>query len=104
MKILFSGFSALIDLARPGGKIVILGATTGNPPKVDLRRIFWKQLTIQGTTMGHLENFSDMVKFVESYQLRPVLSGVYSFFDFRKAYQHMIEGKQFGKIVLKIGE
>ncbi len=99
-----SGFPALIDLARPGGKIVILGATAGNPPKIDLRRIFWKQLTIQGTTMGHSENFMEMVNFVESHQLRPILSGVYSFFDFKKAYQCMIGGKQFGKIVLKIGE
>jgi NADPH:quinone reductase-like Zn-dependent oxidoreductase len=97
-----SGFPALIDLVRPGGKIVILGATTGNPPKVDLRRIFWKQLTIQGTTMGNPDNFRDMVKFVEKHQLRPILSDLFSLLDFQKAYQRMIEGKQFGKIVLKV--
>jgi len=98
------GFPALIDLVRSGGKIVVLGATAGNPPKVDLRRIFWKQITIQGTTMGHPHNFNDMVKFTELHQLRPVLSGVYSFSDFTQAYQSMMAGKQFGKIVLQIGE
>ena len=99
-----SGFPALLDLVRPGGKIVILGATAGNPPGLDMRRIFWKQLTIQGTTMGHPENFRNMIKFVETHQVRPILSAVFSFFDFKKAYQYMMDGKQFGKIVLKIGE
>lgn len=98
-----SGFPALVDVVRAGGKIVILGATAGNPSKVDLRRIFWKQLIIQGTTMGSPENFNDMVKFMEAHELRPILSGVYSFSDFKNAYQSMIEGKQFGKIVLQIG-
>jgi NADPH:quinone reductase-like Zn-dependent oxidoreductase len=99
-----SGFPTLIDLVRPGGKIIILGATAGNPPQLDIRRIFWKQVTIQGTTMGHPSDFKDMVKFVESKQLKPVLSAIYSSLDYWQAYEQMIEGKQFGKLVLKFGD
>jgi NADPH:quinone reductase-like Zn-dependent oxidoreductase len=98
------GFPSLIDLVRPGGKIVNLGATAGNPPSMDLRKIFWKQLTIQGTTMGDPENFGELVKFVNSNKITPVISDTFSFLDFYKAYQLMQNGRQFGKIVLKIEE
>lgn len=94
------GFDDLIGIANPGGRLVCFGATAGNPSKINLRRIFWQQLTLQGTTMGHEKDFAQMVHFFESYRIKPLVDGVYPFSRFREAYQRMMKGEQFGKIVL----
>lgn len=94
------GVDDLIGIAKPGGRLVFYGATVGNPSKINLRRIYWKQLTLQGTAMGNEKDFSQMVHFFESYQIKPLVDGVYPFSQFRKAYQRMMKGEQFGKIVL----
>jgi len=94
------GFDDLIGIANPGGRLVFFGATVGNPSQINLRKIFWKQLTLQGTTMGNEKDFAQMVNFFESYQIKPFVDGVYPFSQFREAYQRMMKGEQFGKIVL----
>lgn len=95
------GFDELIGIAKPGGRLVFFGATTGNPSKINLRRIYWKQLTLQGTTMGTEKDFVQMVHFFESYQIKPLVDGIYPFSQFREAYRRMMKGEQFGKIVLR---
>ncbi len=94
------GFSELIKIVNPGGRLVFFGATRGNPGKIDLRRIFWKQLTLQGTTMGSPSDFANMVHLFESYEIHPFIDGPYPFSRFREAYERMMKGEQFGKIVL----
>ena len=69
------GFASLIDLAAPGGRIAFFGATRGNPPGFDMRRVFWKQLSILGTTMGSPEDFAAMVRFVEEKKIMPLADG-----------------------------
>lgn len=96
-----NGFNNLIELVKPGGRVVILGATAGNPSSINLRRIFWKQIRIQGTTMGSRSDFVKMLSFVEKMKIRPIIDSVFKFEKFRDAYQRMQQGKQFGKIVLK---
>ncbi|RMF58037.1 MAG: alcohol dehydrogenase [Calditrichaeota bacterium] len=96
------GFDHLINLVNPGGRICFFGATRGNPSTLTLRRIFWKQLTIQGTTMGSPQDFYEMVRLFEQHQIHPIIDGPYTFEDYRTAYQRMMDGAQFGKIVITL--
>ncbi|MEB2784006.1 quinone oxidoreductase family protein [Algoriphagus persicinus] len=90
----------LIQVAKPGGKIVFYGATLGNPSKLEARKIFWNQLKIMGTTMGSDLDFKDMVSLVCEHKINPVLDQVFKFEDAEKAFDRMRDGKQTGKIVL----
>jgi zinc-binding alcohol dehydrogenase/oxidoreductase len=92
----------LLDLAVPGGRLVFYGATLGNAPEVLIRRIFWKQLNILGSTMGSPTDFAAMMAFVSSHALRPVVDSVFSPLEGATAFARMEEGGQFGKIVVKI--
>jgi zinc-binding alcohol dehydrogenase/oxidoreductase len=96
-----NGFKDLIEIVKPGGRIVTLGATAGNPSSLNLRRIFWKQIRIEGTTMGSQSDFSEMLNFVERMQIKPVIDSVFEFEKFLDAYQRLQQGKQFGKIILR---
>lgn len=92
----------LLDLAVPGGRLVFYGATLGNAPDVLIRRIFWKQLNILGSTMGSPADFAAMMAFVSLHALRPVVDSVFYADEGAAAFARMEEGGQFGKIVLKI--
>jgi zinc-binding alcohol dehydrogenase/oxidoreductase len=94
-------FPELLEVVKPGGRIVNFGATAGNPKEVNLRRIFWKQLTIQGTTMGSPTDFYNMIKFFTAKKIKPLIDSVNPLQDFRLSYQKMINGEQCGKLVLK---
>jgi zinc-binding alcohol dehydrogenase/oxidoreductase len=94
------GFNKLIQLIKPGGRIVVYGATAGKPSDLQIHRIFWRQITIQGTTMGNEEDFRNMVRFFEEYKLKPIIHKTYSLEAFKEAYLEMMEKKQFGKIIL----
>lgn len=96
------GFSPLIELTRPGGRIVFFGATTGNPPGLDLRKCFFRQITLLGTTMGSPTDFAGMTDFVTRHKIVPVVDRVFPLAETEQAFRHMEAGAQFGKIVLKI--
>jgi len=93
--------NTLIKVIKPGGKLVVYGATLGNPSSLDMRRVFWNQITIQGSTMGSDKDFEDMVDFVNIHKISPVLDSVYPVADVVQAFDKMKEGKQIGKIVVK---
>jgi len=95
-----AGFNNLIQLIKPGGRIVVYGATAGKPSDLQIHRIFWRQITIQGTTMGNEEDFRNMVQFFELHQLKPIIHKTYNLENYREAYLEMIDKKQFGKIIL----
>jgi NADPH:quinone reductase-like Zn-dependent oxidoreductase len=96
------GVNELFDLATPGGRVVFYGATRGNPGSVVLRRVFWKQLNVLGSTMGNPEDFAEMIEFVTRFHLRPVVDRVFAMEDGEAAFRHMDDGAQFGKIVIKM--
>src|SRR5580700_8596060 len=96
------GLNDLLELAAPGGRVVLYGATNGNPAQVVARRIFWKQLNILGSTMGSPEDFESMVKVVTRHGLRPVVDRVFGLEHGEAAFRWMDEGKQFGKIVVRV--
>jgi len=97
------GFSQLIDLAAPAGRIAFYGGTKGEMT-LNPQKIFWKQLDILGTTMGSDKDFEDMVRFVNHHQIKPVVDGTYPLEQGWNAFQRMEAGLQFGKIVLQIQE
>lgn len=95
-------FEKALDAARPGGRVVSYGATTGGVPDLTLRRIFWKQLNVLGSTMGTPEDFRGMLDVVRSGQLRPVVDRVFPLEEAARALERMEQAAQFGKIVLRI--
>ncbi|NVO85973.1 zinc-binding dehydrogenase [Hymenobacter terrestris] len=96
------GFNDLIDAAAPGGRIVFYGATQGDVPDMAARKVFWKQLSLLGTTMGTEQDFADMVDLVEQHKLVPGVDETFALAEGEQAMRRMDEGVQFGKIVLKI--
>jgi zinc-binding alcohol dehydrogenase/oxidoreductase len=95
-------FVKAIELVRPGGRIVTYGATTGAAEKVEIRRIFWKQISILGSTMGTSREFQEMLTLFGPGGLRPVVDQVFPLADAAAAHRRMEEAEQFGKIVLRI--
>ena len=96
------GFADLIDVAAPGARIAFFGATRGNAPELALRKVFWKQLSVLGSTMGSPADWLAMTEFVGRHGVRPVVSEVFAFDRAREAFEHMERGSQFGKIVVKV--
>jgi zinc-binding alcohol dehydrogenase/oxidoreductase len=95
-------FPTLVDIARPGGRIVTYGATTGSPTTLEIRRIFWKQLSVLGSTMGTPQEFAAMVKIFEDGTIRPVVDTVFPLAEAAAAHARMDQAEQFGKLVLDI--
>ncbi|MDQ4106221.1 MAG: zinc-binding dehydrogenase [Actinomycetota bacterium] len=97
-------FNALISLAKPGGRIVVVGATAGPPSKAITVRVALKFLDIFGTAMGTAEEFGAMLDLYAEHGLRPKINETFSLEEAGAAMQHMEEGKGMGKIVLNIPE
>jgi zinc-binding alcohol dehydrogenase/oxidoreductase len=93
-----------LAVAKPAGRIVVCGATTGANPPAQLHRVWWKQLTIYGSTMGTRDDFAGAFDLVTSGRARPVVDEVFALEDARAAHERLEAGEQFGKIVLRIGE
>jgi NADPH:quinone reductase-like Zn-dependent oxidoreductase len=92
-------FNRSLDVLRPGGRLVSYGSTTGAAHNVEIRRIFWKQLNVLGSTMGSPGDFAAMIKVYDN-DLRPVIDKVFPLEQVSDAHIRMEAGDQFGKIVL----
>lgn len=97
-----SQFSKYIELATPGGRIVNFGRTAGNITDISTRLLYWKQLSIHGSTMGTRDEFLSMLDFLESRNIKPVMDNIYPLTRIQDAFKRMEQGDQFGKIVLEI--
>ncbi len=97
-------FNNLISLAKPGGRIVIFGATAGPAPKVMTIMAALKHLDIFGTAMGTAEEFGAMLDLYAEHGLKPRINETFSLENATDALQHMNENKGMGKIVLSIPE
>ena len=86
----------------PGARIVNYGATAGPPEKLDMFKLFWKQLRLQGSTMGSPADFDAMLSFVEHHKIRPLIDRELSLEQGNAAISLMKSSPQFGKIVLSI--
>jgi NADPH:quinone reductase-like Zn-dependent oxidoreductase len=95
-------FNTLIRLAKPGGRIVIFGATAGPAQKAMTISISLKNLDVFGTAMGNAQEFGDMLQFYEEHELHPIINETFPLEEATAAQQHMEEGKGIGKIILDI--
>jgi len=91
-----------LQAARAGGRITVCGATSGPNPPAALHRIWWKQLTIYGSTMGTREDFEAAYELVKSGRAKPVVDSVLPLAEAKAAHERMEAAEQFGKIVLTI--
>jgi NADPH:quinone reductase-like Zn-dependent oxidoreductase len=91
-----------LEAARAEARIVVCGATTGPNPPAALHRLWWKQLSILGSSMGTPEDFQGAFDLVVAGKALPVVDCVFPLADARAAHERLEAGEQFGKIVLSI--
>ena len=90
-----------LNTLNPGGRFIFFGATLGNPPQgLELAKLFFRQVRIQGTTMGRPEEFAAMVEFINQHRIDPVVDQTFKISDAAAAYQRMFASEQMGKLVL----
>jgi NADPH:quinone reductase-like Zn-dependent oxidoreductase len=87
---------------KPGGRIVISGATSGDAPPAELTRVFFTQLSVTGSTMGSRDQLGRLARFCEQTGARPVIDRVLPLAQARDGFQAMITGDLFGKIVFTL--
>ncbi len=92
---------SLRALAR-GGRLVTCGATTGPMVTIDLRRLFWYQWSILGSTMGNAAEYQEVVRLLGAGELRPLVDRVFPFTEGRAAFERLERGDQLGKIAIQI--
>jgi NADPH:quinone reductase-like Zn-dependent oxidoreductase len=95
-------FKTSLHLLRPGGRLVIPGATTGPISEVDIRQIFWKQISIIGSTMSNQSEFLAVMKLIFEGKLNPIVDKLFPLDQIIEAEKYLGEGRQFGKVLLEI--
>lgn len=91
-----------IKILKPNGKIVFYGATNGLPSKIDLYRMFWNQLSLQGTTMGNDVEFKEMLDFVAQHQIKPLIDSIRPFSRLSESIADITRPNKVGKIVIQV--
>jgi NADPH:quinone reductase-like Zn-dependent oxidoreductase len=86
------------------GRLVTCGGTSGPMVETDVRRLFWNQWTIMGSTMGSDAEFDAVVDLFRTGRLTPVVDSVFGLEDGRRAYERLASGEQFGKVVLRVAD
>lgn len=97
-------FNRSLDVLKKGGRIVIFGATTEDDVDFNLRKFFYGQYQLFGSTMGSREELRAMLSHMESHKLHPVVDKVFPLEQVQEAFDHLASGNQFGKVVLRINE
>ncbi|WP_306323448.1 MULTISPECIES: zinc-binding dehydrogenase [unclassified Streptomyces] len=96
-------WSHSVKSLKPGGTLVISGATSGpNPPAAELNRIFFLELKVVGSTMGSKDELEDLLSFCAATGVRPVIDEVLPLDRAREGFQKMAGGELFGKVVLSV--
>ncbi|GGF60267.1 putative zinc-type alcohol dehydrogenase-like protein YogA [Paenibacillus albidus] len=91
-----------LEVIKPGGRIVMFGASSGDRLEFPARSLFFPQASLIGTSMGSSEEFGEMLKYIELHQIRPVLDRVFAVQDTASAFRRMQQGEQFGNIGIRI--
>ena len=94
-------WSHSVKALRPGGTIVVSGATSGDAPGAELTRIFFLQLKVVGATMGSLKTFQSLLDFVAQHRIQPPIHRIYPKEEAVKGFAEMIDGRNFGKILFQ---
>ena len=95
-------FPSCLSLLKPGGRLVVYGATSGSPSGgLDMVRLFFRQTRIIGSTMGSPDEFAAMLDFITEHHIEPVIDQVFPFDQVVAAHQRMLAAQHLGKIVLR---
>jgi NADPH:quinone reductase-like Zn-dependent oxidoreductase len=86
---------------RPGGRLVVSGATSGHEALSDLRRVFFLQMDILGSTMGTRDELEHMLAFMAAQDVKPIIDRTLPLSDAREGLQAMADGDLFGKVILE---
>ncbi len=84
---------------KPGGTVVLSGATTGDASPAELRRIFFLQLSVIGSTMGTRAELERLIQLCVSKGVRPTIDQTLALADARQGFEALLAGEQLGKIV-----
>jgi len=91
-----------LSAVAQSGRVVVCGATSGHSPPARLYRLWWKQLSVLGSTMGMPSDFEGAYELVRSGRARVHVDSVFPLADARRAHERLESGAQFGKVVLSI--
>ena len=89
-----------LKATRNGGRIVCIGATTGPNPKARLNHVFFRQISVIGSTMGDRDELEALIRLLRATGVRPLIDDEIPMEDGRQAFERMAEGELFGKLVL----
>jgi NADPH:quinone reductase-like Zn-dependent oxidoreductase len=92
-------WSHSVKSLKPGGKIIVSGATTGAAPSAELNRMFFLQLSVIGSTMGTRDELERLIRFCVERDVRPVIHATMPLTEAGRGFQSLLEGDVFGKIV-----
>lgn len=87
-----------------GGRLVTCGGTSGPNLKLDVRRLFWYQWSLLGSTMGNEAEYREIVRVLGTGELRPIVDRVFPFSDVRAAFERLERGEQMGKVAIQVAE
>ena len=87
---------------RPGGRVVVCGATSGPAPSAELNRVFFLQLSVVGSTMGSRDQLGRLLRFCEQTGVRPLIDRILPLTQARDGFAAMASGELFGKVVFTI--
>lgn len=96
------GFALFPGICNPGARIGLYGGSLGKVNGLSMQPVFWKQISILGSTMGSPREFRAMLAFVEKHAIVPVVDSVFPLAEGAKAFERMEKGEQFGKVVVRL--
>ncbi len=97
-------WSHSINSLRPGGTVVISGATSGDAPsRAELTKVFFRQLRVIGSTMGTRDELRRLAQFITLRRIEPVIDSVLPLAEAEAGFRRMVEGSVFGKVVFTVG-
>lgn len=97
-------FNRSLEVLKKGGRIVTFGATTEDTVELNLRKFFYGQYQLIGSTMGSQEELRAMLEFIANHQIQPIVDRTFSLDEAQEAMNYLKESKQFGKVALKISD
>ena len=97
-----AGFDGILSACAPGARLALYGGTAGKAPEVSAQKIFWKHLSILGTTMGSDADFAAMLAYVSAHGITPIIDRTFPLSEAEAALRYLETGAQAGKVVLEV--
>lgn len=94
-------FSELVELCNPGARIVLYGRTSGMINTINPKTLFWKQISILGSSMGSPAEFRQMINFVQVHEILPVIDSTIALENINDGFKRLGMTSQTGKIIIR---